>query len=354
VSKRAAILMSCVLTVILCMALIASCKGSTLTEAEVEDEIFRLVNEARVMAGVPLLERDSNLDRLAQLHSANELSDDVVQNTELRYLMRNSWWVVYSRGSPRLTEDTARNQVNYCLESEKLREVMLRSEARKTGIGMAVVGKTVYYTQVFDVLNAASGSGAPIRLYENPQASDTTWSQLVSFLFADDTDKQPYIPDLFVCSDFAALLHNKAEAMGIKAAYVSVDFIDGPSHAINAFNTTDRGLVFIDSTGPGFVETASGDSSPASVEYDKVAYIDVGYEYGMIPLDKATAFDYAFYEQWVQQWDTYEQKVALYNSGSLPYSQLVKLKNDIEELKRILGDYHWEPLGIVTNVYIHW
>lgn len=353
-SKRARVLLSCVLAVIFCLSLLPSCASSSLAEVEVEDGIFKLVNEARAVAGVPSLVRDSNLDSLARQYSASELSEVVVQTTELRYLMRNSWWVVYSRGSPRLTDDTARSQVNYCLENERLREIMLRSEARRTGIGVAVIGKTVYYTQVFDVLNAASGSGAPIRLYENPQAMDPSWSQLRSFMLTDDTDKQPYIPDVFVCADFAALLHNRAEAAGIKAAYVSVDFTDGPAHAINAFNTTDRGLVYIDSTGPGFTGTAIKDGSPEIVEYDKVVYLEVGYEYGIIPLDRATAFDYAFYEQWVQLWDTYQEKVDLYNNGLLTYSQRVKLKNEIEELEKILGEYRWEPLGIVTNVYIHW
>lgn len=353
-SKRATILLSCVLAVIFCLSLLPSCTGSSLTEAEVEDGIFKLVNEARVMAGVPPLSRDSNLDSLARLYSASELSEGMVQTTELRYLMRNSWWVVYSRGSPRLTEDTARNQVNYCLESERLRDIMLRGEARRTGIGVAVVGKTVYYTQAFDVLNAASGSGAPLRLYENQQAMNPSWSQLNSFLLSDDTDKQPYIPDVFVCADFAALLHNRAEAAGVKAAYVSVDFTNGPAHAINAFNTTDRGLVCIDSTGPGFTGTTIKDGSPEIVDYDKVAYIQTGYEYGIIPLDRATAFDYAFYEQWVQLWDIYQAKVDLYNNGLLTYSQRVKLKNEIEELEKILGEYRWEPLGIVTTVYIHW
>ena len=204
-------------------------------------------------------------------------------------------------------------------------------------------------------LHSGAGSGGePIRLYENSQAIDPSWQRLKSFLLTDDTDELHYIADSFVCADFAVMLHNRAEKAGIKAAYVSVDFVDGPAHAMNAFNTIDKGLIYIDCTGPGFLGTTIRDSSSINGDYDKVAYIKVNEEYGLIPLDKATSFDYVFYEQWIQLWDDYETKVELYNSGSLSYSELVNLRNEIEELENILGDYHWEPLGIVTSVHLHW
>ncbi|MBM3156214.1 MAG: CAP domain-containing protein [Chloroflexi bacterium] len=353
-NRLLASLLSSLLVLILLLMLLPSCVGSSLTAAEVEDEIFRLVNETRQGLGFSALLRDSNLDALAGQYSASLLSDDVVQTTELRYLLRNSWWVVYSKGSPRLTEDTAQGQVDYCFENEKLREAMLRSEARATGVGVAVVDKTVYYTQVFDVLNAAGGNGEPIRLYENPRATDPTWQQLQSFLIADNTDKLTYVEGSFVCADFAATLQNRAEEMGIKAAYVSVDFADGPAHALNAFNTTDKGLVYIDCTGPGFLGTNIKNSSLINEGYDKVVYMEAGEVYGLIPLGKATSFNYEFYEQWMQLWDDYEDKVELYNSGSLSYSELANLRKEIEELREVLGDYHWEPLGTVTSFHLHW
>jgi hypothetical protein len=215
----------------------------------------------------------------------------------------------------------------------------------------------VYYTQVFDVLSAASGNGQPLELYENAQAVDPSWAQLQQFLVADNTDQQLYIPDVFVCADFAALLHNRAEMAGIKTAYVSIDFVSGPAHAFNAFHTTDRGLVYIDCTGPGFQEVTPGDSLDSQngvVDYDKVAYMEVGQDCGLISLDKATSFNYAFYEQWEQQWAEYEEKVDLYNSGSLSFKERQTLKRELDSLRQILGAYSWEPLGIVTDFYVHW
>ncbi len=349
--KRQIVLrLACLLLVVIALMPQVSCLtfSTSLSTTGVENQIYVLVNDARQQLGLSALARDADLDELARAYSASKLSDGVEQSTELRYLMRNSWWVTYNGGTPRLGKDTARKQVDYCLESSGLRDVMLRSEARATGVGVAIVDNAVYYTQVFDVLGAASGSGQALKLYENAQAVDPSWTQLKAFLMADNTDQQAYIADVFVCADFAAMLHNRAEMVGIKTGYVSIDFVSGPAHALNAFYTTDRGLVYIDCTGPGFQEVT------LAVDYDKVAYIEMGRDCGLIPLDKATSFDYAFYEQWTQQWAEYEQKVSLYNSGTLSFKQRQALRIELDALKVILGDYRWEPLGIVTDFYVHW
>jgi len=90
----------------------------------------------------------------------------------------------------------------------------------------------------------------PIILIDNPEASDPTWNVLKSFLYNDNTDEVKYNWNTFVCADFAEMLHNNAEAAGIKAFYVCVDFTEGGfGHALNAFETTDKGLVFVDCTG---------------------------------------------------------------------------------------------------------
>jgi hypothetical protein len=123
-------------------------------------------------------------------------------------------------------------------------------------------------------------TGKFIVLINNKNAADPTYSQLVSFLKGDKTDEYPYIdtnnaPDTYygtakshvdltriqniidgisqpdnpdVCSDFAERLHNDAEMDGIRCAYVSVDLSTG-LHALDAFQTTDKGLIYIDDTG---------------------------------------------------------------------------------------------------------
>jgi len=88
--------------------------------------------------------------------------------------------------------------------------------------------------------------GADIVNYET--ASNPTWVELLDFLLKDKTDEKAYVSGIYMCGDFANDVHNNAERAGIRAAYVVVT-LPSAYHALNAFKTTDRGLVFIDCTG---------------------------------------------------------------------------------------------------------
>ncbi|AKB78501.1 hypothetical protein MSHOH_2018 [Methanosarcina horonobensis HB-1 = JCM 15518] len=93
-------------------------------------------------------------------------------------------------------------------------------------------------------------TGEPIELINNPNSIDPTYQELITFLRSDKTDEIEYSLENFTCGDFAEMVHNNAEETGIKAAWVCVDFIGSTEgHACNAFNTTDRGLIFVDCTG---------------------------------------------------------------------------------------------------------
>jgi type II secretory pathway pseudopilin PulG len=111
--------------------------------------------------------------------------------------------------------------------------------------------------------------GANIVSYEG--ATNPTWAQLVDFLLQDTTDQNPYVPGVYVCGDYARDVHNIAEQYGIRAAYVVVELPSG-YHALNAFKTTDRGLVFIDCTG-----LESGEAGPSN--RDKIVDVKSGEDY---------------------------------------------------------------------------
>ena len=124
----------------------------------------------------------------------------------------------------------------------------------------------------------AGADGNPIWLHNNPEAIDPSWVELKQFLQNDQTNKLLYNGSTFVCGDFAERLHNNAEKAGIRAAFVSVSLgsithpLGGCSrvlmvagangHACNAFQTTDRGLVFIDDTG---MQDGSGEDCTVSM-----------------------------------------------------------------------------------------
>lgn len=347
---------------------------------DVENGIFTLVNQERLQAGLSALDRDAALDELARQYSESGFSNAIEDSTGLCHLLSNSWRSVYDSGAPRLSAQTAGDQVDFCLDSPNMFEALLRTDARATGVGVAVVGSTVFYTQVFDILNVARSNGQPLMLSENSQAQDPTWGQLRDFVLDDDTDCHPYVAGSFVCTDFAAMLHDRAEAAGIRAAYVSVDFLGQPGHALNAFRTTDRGLVHIDCTGPGL-----NAATPAGIDgreqevpaYDKVAYLATGSEYGLLSLDRASSFDYEFYEEWQQSWNEYLTSRDLYIHKLEAYEkalggrtvisdpdeyemlqhmleELRAMEQDLEAKQSVLGEFRWEPLGTVSDFYVHW
>lgn len=118
-----------------------------------------------------------------------------------------------------------------------------------------------------------------IVLRNNPQARNPTWDELKAFLKNDPTDRHAYQAGIFTCGDFAEMLHNNAEAAGIKAAIVAIELIvaNAPggsiNHSLNAFETADRGLVYIDDT-----------ASSAGFFADKQAEVEVGKDYVCVSL----------------------------------------------------------------------
>lgn len=261
----------------------------------------------------------------------------------------------------------------------------------------------------------AAGSHVCLVNYKN--ATDPAWTELISFLKRDDTDALPYINGSFVCADFAERLHNNAEAGGIKAAFVGVVFVpdEERGHALNAFNTTDRGLVYVDCTGEGFqnmtphtqiFKNTSMICPHFNYSCDKIAYIMEGKVCGMINIDQASSLAYWYYEEYKSEWAEHDNALEAYSSDANDYNKAIAahdkeveayeaavggrtiIIHDSDEYKRLerrykalkaaekelevrgyelearraslaaqqkeLGGYCWKPLGVVKDVKIYW
>jgi hypothetical protein len=235
------------------------------------------------------------------------------------------------------------------------------------------------------------GDGEPIELINNPNATNPTYAELIAFIQEDTTDTNDYLENPvigYVCADFAEDVHNNAEAAGIRAAWVSIDFgEDDEGHACNAFDTTDMGLIYIDCTGQSFsnklnfrlVETEEGFSlvSDSPTSWDAIAYVEIGKEYGLIPITKAKILTYSFYEEYEQEWQEYRELLNDFNDEVAQFNQEVEGKTYYEgspELARIeawkaelerqnelldklsgeLGNIWFEQKGTVEDIYIHW
>jgi hypothetical protein len=113
-----------------------------------------------------------------------------------------------------------------------------------------------------------------------PILFDPSWAELKDFLDEDDTDRMEYVYPTTVCYDFAQRLQQNAKAAGWRCALVTVKLEGYPDwydygipstteHALNAFQTTDKGLVYVDCTAaPGYHGNA-----------DKTVDIKVGGQY---------------------------------------------------------------------------
>jgi hypothetical protein len=128
-----------------------------------------------------------------------------------------------------------------------------------------------------------------ITLRNNPAARNPTWQDLKAFLKKDETDKQAYIAGRFTCGDFSEMLHNNAEAAGIRAAIVAVELKPASlpggviNHSLNAFETTDRGIVYIDAT-----------SSSQGLYADKTVDVAVNREYIPVAIFPQTGWSQAW------------------------------------------------------------
>lgn len=223
----------------------------------------------------------------------------------------------------------------------------------------------------------------PIILHDNPDAVNPTFDRLMAFLEADATDTNSYADDVYVCADFAEDVHNNAEAAGIRTGWVGINFENmDSSHALNAFETTDRGLVYIDCTNGASLDPENGGQG-----WDMVAYVEQGRRYGVIHVDEilASGFDYyplqyryyadreAARVEYAAALDEYNAEVRRYNAeisgkkfiiGSPEHREITRWESDILQREKTLKKYEAEygsnwyeseySSYTVTDILIHW
>jgi flagellar biosynthesis/type III secretory pathway protein FliH len=79
---------------------------------------------------------------------------------------------------------------------------------------------------------------------------DLTYQEMTTFLSNDVTNRLVYYDPTFICADFAATLSKNAYKLGYRCFSVELYFnypsSSSSAHMINAFNTTDRGFVYVE------------------------------------------------------------------------------------------------------------
>ncbi|NLE95668.1 MAG: BACON domain-containing protein [Dehalococcoidia bacterium] len=271
-----------------------------------------------------------------------------------------------------VTADGARNSPQVVLVHVQL-ATPLEARAIRDVVGENV---DVFYGVQPPYVNGPLGEAVNLVRVEGRR--DVTWQELMDFLLQDPTDESPYVQDVYMCGGFSETLYNNAAAAGIRAAWVSLDIRDrAVGHALNAFFTTDRGLVFVDCTGGDTSAVVLSGSDENVCEHDRIAYVHPGLEYGLVSIDRAESPAYDFYQQYAALWDVYvldlgafNRLVAEYNAlvrgrtliaGSADARQAQALRRELEASQtalqlqlQVLGDCRWVSLGVVDSVRIYW
>lgn len=257
------------------------------------------------------------------------------------------------------------------------------------GIG---VGYTVLHSdgtsKRLPILNMA---GQEITINEYRDAVDPNFEALIRFLSEDTTENRDYVYPVYTCGDFASRLHDNAEKSGIRCGIVGVKFKTTykenrsemsnndshypptyssydtcRGHAFNVFNTTDRGMVYVDSTGITIEEKEMGNKP-----YDMIVYAQKGKELGEIRIDQAESLDYSYYKLKERQYLRYRSTVDKYNyaadilnqeitANSINASTAINKKRELEAMRLNLEqrkEYKWVivgQMGIIDHLQVFW
>ena len=84
-----------------------------------------------------------------------------------------------------------------------------------------------------------------LRSGDRYEMHDPTYGEVVNFIRDDKTNKIPYDDETFVCGDYASIVNNNAESLGMRCAFVTLTF-NQTAHTIIGFNTTNTGMVYIE------------------------------------------------------------------------------------------------------------
>jgi len=105
------------------------------------------------------------------------------------------------------------------------------------------------------------GHGSKERVGTRAELYNPTYKEMTEFLASDETDSCSFVTGEFVCSDFAAQLNNNAEANAIRVAYVRIRS-EKWGHVVVAFETLDRGLIFIEPQSDRDIKLVIGEPFP--------------------------------------------------------------------------------------------
>jgi len=90
-----------------------------------------------------------------------------------------------------------------------------------------------------------TGSSEPDSDSQVTDPENPTFEEVRDFILGDTTSRNGFVLYEYECRHFTTTVNNNAEAAGLRCAFVLLCFDQG-QHSVIAFETTDRGLVYIE------------------------------------------------------------------------------------------------------------
>jgi len=121
--------------------------------------------------------------------------------------------------------------------------VLLDTNGYGYGSGYEYVGTQVeaeYNEGGYQETTGENSSTSQEVVFKNP-----TFKELRDFILKDPTNRNEFVLNQYECRHFATEVNNNAEANDLRCAFVLLCY-DRGQHAVVAFDTTDRGLVYIE------------------------------------------------------------------------------------------------------------
>jgi len=107
-------------------------------------------------------------------------------------------------------------------------------------VSMEIPGSIMPYGPPEDDVSSEPDSDSQAIELRNP-----SFQELRDFILKDTTSRNSFVLNKYECRHFTTTVNNNAEAAGLRCAFVLLCFDQG-QHSVIAFETTDRGLVYIE------------------------------------------------------------------------------------------------------------
>jgi hypothetical protein len=102
---------------------------------------------------------------------------------------------------------------------------------------------------------------------------DPTFREASEFIVSDQTNLNHYAKGSYTCDNFAMDFKNNAFNAGYRCGYV-LAYFHGVVHALDCFNTTDRGLIFVEPQTDNVITLTAGDPYWDRAIYEPPDYND--------------------------------------------------------------------------------